>query len=83
MMPNHTEALEKLYREKLKGTRETAPTTTGDNGNARLVDMPDNLIIDRARRASNGAKFERLMRGDLSDYGGDHSAADEGFVWHL
>lgn len=41
-----------------------------------IATQADHDIVERARRASNGAKFDSLMRGDLSDYGDDHSAAD-------
>lgn len=33
-------------------------------------------VIALAERSKNGDKFRRLMAGDLSDHGGDHSAAD-------
>lgn len=36
----------------------------------------DQLIIEKASCAANGAKFDALMRGDLSEHGDDHSAAD-------
>jgi hypothetical protein len=38
--------------------------------------LEDQVLIDRARQAANGAKFDALMRGDLSEHGDDHSAAD-------
>jgi hypothetical protein len=33
--------------------------------------------------SERGGKFERLMRGDLADYEGDHSKADDAFVHKL
>lgn len=33
-------------------------------------------ILEKARKAKNGAKFSKLMAGDLSEYNGDHSRAD-------
>ena len=42
----------------------------------------DEEVIEKAR-AENGGKFDRLWRGDTSDYGDDHSAADDGFVHKL
>lgn len=42
------------------------------------IDLDDRELIEKARASSNGAKFERLWAGDLSDYGGDHSQADLG-----
>ncbi len=35
-------------------------------------------VLDKLRSAANSQKFERLMRGDPSDYGGDYSKADLG-----
>ena len=40
------------------------------------VTESDEELIRRAQEAKNGAKFQRLWAGDLSDYGGDHSRAD-------
>ncbi len=40
------------------------------------ITQTDEELIRRAQQARNGAKFERLWTGDLSDYGGDHSRAD-------
>jgi hypothetical protein len=40
------------------------------------LSMADSEIIAKARSAKNGAKFERLWRGDISEYGGDDSRAD-------
>mgnify|MGYP006278080791 CR=1 FL=1 len=41
------------------------------------TDLEDDDLLDRARNAENGDKFERLFdRGDLSAHGGDHSVAD-------
>jgi len=42
----------------------------------------DEEVIEKVR-AERGGKFERLFGGDLSDYGGAHSAADDGFVHKL
>lgn len=44
---------------------------------AAPVSEDDEALLDRARRAANGAKFSALFdRGDLGDYNGDASAAD-------
>jgi putative DNA primase/helicase len=48
-----------------------------DTGYRKLSD--DDVLL-RAATASNGDKFLRLWRGDLSDYGGDHSVADLALV---
>jgi primase-polymerase (primpol)-like protein len=41
-----------------------------------VADVSDEELIERARRSRNGARFERLWQGDISDYGNDHSRAD-------
>ena len=42
---------------------------------------PDAAIIRMAMEASNGDKFERLWTGDKdTDYGGDHSTADQALI---
>ncbi len=38
--------------------------------------LDDADLLDKARRARNGADFERLWAGDASAHGGDESAAD-------
>lgn len=38
--------------------------------------LDDAALLDKARRARNGADFERLWGGDTSGHGGDESAAD-------
>lgn len=47
----------------------TAAAHSGDG-------LSDDELIDKARAAKNGAKFERLWNGDISDYDGDDSRAD-------
>ena len=50
--------------EDLTTTESTSPST-----------LADTALLERARAASNGAKFERLWRGDTSGYE-SHSEAD-------
>ncbi len=40
------------------------------------VPQTDKELIQRAKRARNGFRFQKLWAGDTSDYGGDHSRAD-------
>ena len=40
-----------------------------------VTDVPDDVLLDAARTAANGAKFRRLWAGDTSDYS-SHSEAD-------
>ncbi len=39
-------------------------------------DLSDQELIDKAMSANNGAKFARLWRGDIAEYGNDESRAD-------
>lgn len=45
-------------------------------GPTPILSLADSEIIEKARAAQNGSKFDRLMRGDTSEYGGDASSAD-------
>jgi putative DNA primase/helicase len=40
------------------------------------LSMADSEIIDKAKAAQNGNKFDRLMSGDTREHGGDDSRAD-------
>ena len=42
--------------------------------------LTDDEVLRHAASAANGEKFLRLWRGDLTEYGGDHSAADLALV---
>lgn len=44
------------------------------------ANMDDFALLEKARNARNGAKFARVWNGDITDYGGDESAADFGLA---
>lgn len=70
--------LDRLYRlADLEALLPPAPVAA-TAGPAVPNDMADQELLELARRAGNGAKFDRLWRGNLADYGGDHSSADLG-----
>ena len=77
MIPDRTAELARLYLE------HAPPASPGPSSNGRkppgAAPRSDEEVIAKVR-AERGGKFERLMRGDLSDYEGDHSSADDGFV---
>jgi putative DNA primase/helicase len=50
---------------------------------ATPLTLDDKELLDRARSAANGAKFQRLWSGDSSEYEDDVSDADQGFVSQL
>jgi hypothetical protein len=70
------EALAALYREMFE--EPGSKGQGGGNGHAGDADLFDDALLDRARKAKNGAKFSALFdRGDISDYGDDESGADQ------
>jgi hypothetical protein len=75
-------AINALYRELTGNEHSNSPQNGHTSKTRALAFAPDEAIIDKAR-AEEGGKFDRLFRGDLSDYRGDHSAADDGFVHKL
>jgi hypothetical protein len=46
------------------------------------VDLADEELVERARRATNSSVFEQLWRGDISGYP-SHSEADLALCWRL
>lgn len=44
------------------------------------VDLADADLLEKARSATNGARFQALWDGDLTAYAGDHSRADYALV---
>lgn len=52
------------------------PTATAAARPTSSLTMDDTTLLAKAFAAKNGAKLERLLGGDLSEYGGDHSGAD-------
>jgi hypothetical protein len=74
------EALDALYArafpEPERPRRERTERAGGNHSVMGVTDATDAEIVDRARRARNGDKFERLWGGDTGGHGGDHSRAD-------
>lgn len=60
------------------------PTHTTPPANTPTVKSPDQLqaedrtLIEAVLQSNSGEKFRRLLAGDMSDYGNDHSRADMG-----
>jgi primase-polymerase (primpol)-like protein len=52
---------------------------TNSPGLSPTLSFADSEIIEKLRSAKNGEKFDRLWRGDISEYGGDDSGADLAF----
>lgn len=57
------------------GESKAPPKDTGP-GPSPALDLSDQELIEKANLAANGAKFTKLWRGDITDYGDDHSRAD-------
>lgn len=64
------DALDRLYARTLN--ENALPQSQA----ARPLDLSDRELIQRIKSSAQGAKFDRLWQGDISDYGGDDSAAD-------
>lgn len=74
--------VENRQEEVLGLCRRLWPLRSAPKGTRRFTggfSGSDDELIRLATAAKNGAVFERLLHGDLSDYGGDHSRADLAF----
>lgn len=61
----------------LHATYFSKPATTKPNTTSRVnPSLDDAALLDKASKASNGAIFDALWRGDTSGHGGDASSAD-------
>lgn len=83
MIRDRTEELVRLHFEHAP-REESSFAANGHRSSPPSGATPksDEEVIEKIRAERNG-KFERLWRGDLSDYEGDHSSADDGFVHKL
>ncbi len=77
-LQERTAELAALHRETFGDPEPSRPTPI----TARL-DLADDELLERAFNARNGGKVRCLYEGDLSDHGGDDSAADLALVSHL
>src|SRR5215210_3278276 len=76
-IPERQAELDALVREYLSDP-DPEP---GDNGHHTYnATARDDEEVIRKARAERGGKFDRLWHGDTSDYGHDHSSADDAFV---
>jgi len=69
-------ALDWLHARFMESTGQSSPPVDAKPRPADSLNLDDAELLDKARRAKNGADFERLWAGDLSAHGGDASAAD-------
>jgi hypothetical protein len=84
MIRDHREtgSVESLYREYFEAPAWRAKSNGHSPPAGRASERSDAEVIEKARAERNG-KFDRLWNGDTSDYGYDHSDADDGFVHKL
>ncbi len=84
MIRDHGEtgAVERLYREHFERPVRRAESNGHSAPAGQVCERSDAEVIEKARAERNG-KFDRLWNGDTSDYGYDHSNADDGFVHKL
>lgn len=79
MIGKRTEQLGKLHAEHIRRP-EPAPSTNGHRHHQDLT-LSDEAVDELCRRARNASKFERLYDfGDVGEYDGDDSRADQGLV---
>ena len=74
-MANIQEDVNKIYKryfERPEAAKTVATTSR------RETSLDEEKIIQKLKSAANAPKFERLMAGNTSDYGGDYSKADLG-----
>lgn len=75
MIGDRREAVLRLHAEHAK---QPAPVETNGHRPVSAVALDDEEIIQLCRNAKNAPKFERLHdHGDLSEYDGDESRADQ------
>lgn len=67
---------ERQAKQKAKGNGSREKV----DRNARGTILTDAEVMEKALNAENGAKFEQLYYGDISEYGGDKSRADMAFA---
>lgn len=74
-MANIQADVDKIYKRYFERP-ESARIITAAQRHETTLD--EQQIIDKFKTAPNAAKFERLMAGNTSDFGGDYSKADAG-----
>lgn len=79
MIENRSEEIRQLHAKH--APKSEPPQRNGRRPPAYSF-RSDEEVMRKARAEKNG-KFDRLWRGDMSDYGDDHSDADDGFVHKL
>jgi AAA domain len=77
-----TGSVESLYREHFERPTRSAESNGHIPTSELASERSDAEVIEKVR-AEQGGKFDRLWNGDTSDYGYDHSNADDGFVHKL
>lgn len=79
MTRERKEAVLRLHAEH--AVKAEIPAETNGHRPTGSVDLADEKIVQLCRDAKNAPKFERLFdRGDLSEYEGDESRADQALV---
>jgi len=69
------EVLNDVFGDRPKPIVRTASTAA--------VNLDDDVLIDKAKAATNGKSFKQLFAGDTSAHGGDVSSADLALCNHL
>jgi len=67
----------------LKNEGSLGPINWKELGDGDPATMSDAAVIEMASNADNGEKFDRLCRGDMTDYDGNWSVADSALIEFL
>ncbi|QIB75403.1 hypothetical protein G3I44_14530 [Halogeometricum borinquense] len=72
---NRPAQLKDVHKEYVADDEDEIPNRTPTP--TEELDLEDEELIDKARNAENGDKFEELWNGNIAGYGNDHSRADQ------
>jgi hypothetical protein len=78
-IPERQAELDALTREYISDP-EPEPSAAGNGHRTYSAETRDDDEVIKKARAEKNGKFDRLWRGDTSDYDYDHSSADDAFV---
>ena len=77
------QAIRSIYEEYIASDEDDENTpSNGPRSPSKPVDLSDRELLEKAKNAENGDRFERLWNGDTSGYP-SHSEADQALCNHL
>jgi len=82
LVQRHDE-LTSVHSEYVAEDDDTDDDNTTTEATTTELNLDDQELIEKAKKAHNGRDFESLWNGDISGYDDDHSRADMGLLQHL